>query len=239
MTRRTPTRRTPSRRAPAVRLPVSALDTVRAPLAPAGVVLGADPSGSPVTLAVLRPAATRIVVLGALHLARQIALRTVAQGARLAVTTGRASAWEPIARAAADPDRVRVAAAATDPPPAPVGPREPGDTDAVLTVWDRGASPAGVDGPAGAWHTTMLVLPSLTPAVADAADDADVVLLGRMPPQEADLATRLWRLSEPMADSLRVLPDHGVVALGRNLWRRLDLVTAERETAMLGPVRRA
>jgi hypothetical protein len=27
--------------------------------------------------------------------------------------------------------------------------------------------------------------------------------------------------------------------LGRNLWRRLDLVTAERETALLGPVRRS
>jgi ESX secretion system protein EccE len=60
-----------------------------------------------------------------------------------------------------------------------------------------------------------------------------------MPPQEADLAARLWRLTEPMAETLRTLPDHGVVVLGRNLWRRLDLVTAERETALLGPVRRS
>ena len=42
-----------------------------------------------------------------------------------------------------------------------------------------------------------------------------------------------------MAETLRTLPDHGVVALGRNVWRRLDLVTAPRETAILGPVRRA
>ena len=115
------------------------------------------------------------------------------------------------------------------------GPR-PGDTDALLAVHDRGATASGPPLPAGPWRATLFVLPALSPAVADAADDADVVLLGRMPPQEADLAARLWRLTEPMAEALRTLPDHGVVVLGRNLWRRLDLVTAERETALLGPV---
>ena len=104
---------------------------------------------------------------------------------------------------------------------------------------DRGATASGPPPPDGPWRATLFVLPALSPAVADAADDADVVLLGRMPPQEADLAARLWRLSEPMAETLRTLPDHGVVVLGRDLWRRLDLVTAERETALLGPVRRS
>lgn len=230
------TRRAPARRPPTVRRPVAALGGVRAPVTPAGVVLGADPAGEPVSLAVLRPVGTRVVVLGAFHLARQIALRTVAQGTRLAVTTGRAAAWEPIARAAADPDHVRIG---TDPDLPHPDERAPGDTGALLTVRDRGASPVGPGAAAGPWRTALLVLPSLTPAVADAADDADVVLLGRMPPQEADLATRLWRLTDPMAETLRTLPDHGVVALGRNLWRRLDLVTADRETALLGPVRRA
>ncbi|MCD2189436.1 hypothetical protein [Actinomycetospora soli] len=231
------TRRAPGPR-PALRRPVHDLDDIRVPVTPAGVVLGADAAGAPVTLAVLRPVGTRVVVLGALHLARQIALRTVAQGARLEVTTGRAAVWEPVGRAAADPARVRVTAGETT--PEDPDERTPGDTDAVLTVRDRGAAAPGPGTtPDRPWRTTLLVLPSLTPAVADAADDADVVLLGRMPPQEADLATRLWRLSEAMAETLRTLPDHGVVALGRNLWRRLDLVTAERETAILGPVRRA
>ncbi|MEJ2868327.1 hypothetical protein WCD74_11150 [Actinomycetospora sp. OC33-EN08] len=231
------TRRAPTRRAPAVRVPVAALHGVSAPVAPAGIVLGADTAGAPVALTVLRPVPTRIVVLGALHLARQIALRSVAQGARLAVTTGRAAAWEAVARAAADPALVDVG------PDEPAEPDEdtrgPGDTAALLTVHDRGAVGSGPSAPHGPWHTTLLVLPALSPAVADAADDADVVLLGRMPPQEAELAARLWRLSEPMTETLRTLPDHGVVALGRDTWRRLDLVTADRETAILGPVRRA
>lgn len=228
------TRRSPGRRAPV--LPRAVLDDAVAPVAPAGIVLGADAAGDPVTLAVLRPVPTRVVVLGALHLARQIALRSVAQGARVAVTTGRPAAWEPVARAAGDPTRVEIG---PDLVPTDPAPRGPGDTDALLTVHDRGATTTGPGAPAGARRTTMLVLPALSPAVADAADDADVVLLGRMPPEEADLATRLWRLSDPMAETLRTLPDHGVVALGRNVWRRLDLVTAPRETAILGPVRRA
>jgi hypothetical protein len=231
-------RRTGAGPAGAVRLRASALDAVSAPVAPAGIVLGADPDGAPVTLALLRPVPTRVVVLGALHLARQIALRAAAEGARLTVTTGRRAAWEPVVHAAADPDRVRIGAdeLPDDPDPAV---RRPGDTDALLTVHDRGATSAGPPPPAGPWRTTLLVLPALSPAVADAADDADVVLLGRMPPPEADLAARLWRLTEPMTETLRTLPDHGVVALGHSLWRRLDLVTAERETALLGPVRRS
>jgi hypothetical protein len=222
----------------AARVPAAALGGLVAPVAPAGVVLGADPAGAPVTLALLRPVPTRVVVLGALHLARQVALRTAGQGARVRVTTGRRAVWDPVARAVDDPGQVWIGT--DDPPDEPdVPPRRPGDTDALLTVHDRGATASGPQPPEGPWRATLHVLPALSPAVADAADDADVVLLGRMPPQEADLATRLWRLDEPMAEALRTLPDHGVVVLGRNLWRRLDLVTAERETALLGPVRRS
>lgn len=231
-------RRTAPGPAGTVRLRAGALDALTAPVATAGILLGADANGAPVTLALLRPVPTRVVVLGALHLARQIALRAVAEGAALIVTTGRPAAWEPVARAAADAERVRIRSDEAPPDDAAAG-GVPGDTDALLTVHDRGATTAGPASSAGPWRATVLVLPALSPGVADAADDADVVLLGRMPPQEADLAARLWRLTESMADSLRTLPDHGVVVLGRNLWRRLDLVTAERETALLGPVRRS
>ncbi|HEY2192048.1 MAG TPA: hypothetical protein VGH76_07060 [Actinomycetospora sp.] len=227
-------------RAGTVRLRAGALDTLTAPVATAGILLGADADadGAPVTLALLRPVPTRVVVLGALHLARQMALRAVAEGAALTVTTGRPPAWEPVARAAADPGRVRIGTDEAQPDD-DAAIRGPGDTDALLTVHDRGATGGGPAPSVGPWRATLLVLPALSPGVADAADDADVVLLGRMPPQEADLAARLWRLTEPMAESLRTLPDHGVVVLGRSLWRRLDLVTAERETALLGPVRRS
>jgi len=211
------------------------LDAPGPPVAPAGVLLGADADGHPVSVVLLRPAATRVVVLGGLHLAQQVVLRAIAAGARVVVVTGRPPAWEAVRRSTgsgASDDRVVVRQdAPPDPPPA--GPDEP-----LLVVHDRGATTRGPAPAGGPWRTTLVVLPALVPAVTDLADDADLVLLTRMPPHEAELAGRLWRLTPAMTETLQTMPEHGVVALGRNTWRRVDRVTAPRETALIGPVRR-
>lgn len=219
--------------APVFTLPPNRLDAVAPPVHPAGVVLGADRSGGPVTVTLSRAAPTRLVLLGGLYLARQVVLRAVAAGTRALVCTGRPSSWEPVRRAAGGTD--------DGGPPVVVRQDLPRDVprDApLLVVHDRGATTRGPDAARVPWRTTMVVLPTLVPAVADLADDADLVLLQRMPPHEAELAGRLWRLSPTMTETLRTLPDHAVVLLGRNLWCRVDLVTGPRETAILGPVRR-
>ena len=41
-----------------------------------------------------------------------------------------------------------------------------------------------------------------------------------------------------MTETLRTMPEHGVVALGRNTWRRVDRVTAPRETALIAQLAR-
>ena len=46
-----------------------------------GMVLGSGLQGEPLTISVLRSAPTRMVVVGGLYLARQIALRAMATGA--------------------------------------------------------------------------------------------------------------------------------------------------------------
>ncbi|MDF2978402.1 MAG: hypothetical protein K0S40_3130 [Actinomycetospora sp.] len=200
--RTAPTRADPEL-APTFSVPLAVLDALGPPVRPAGVVLGADPDGEPVAVTLVRPAPTRVVVLGGLYLARQVVLRAAGVGIRSVVVTGRPPAWESV-RLAAQPADAEAAA-------------EPDDPEA---------------------QTTLVVLPSLVPAVSDLADDADLVLLQRMPPHEAELAGRLWRLTPSMTETLRTLPDRGLVVLGRNLWRRVDLVTGPRETAILGPVRR-
>jgi hypothetical protein len=238
--RTAPTRADPEL-APTFAVPPAVLEGLGPPVRPAGVVLGADPDGEPVTVTLVRPVPTRIVVLGGLYLARQVVLRAVGTGTRAVVVTGRPPAWEAVRRATAPevgepsaehPDTpVRVVAE----PPADLA--VPGGSP-LLVVHDRGATTRGAGPARRPRQTTLVVLPSLVPAVSDLADDADLVLLQRLPPHEAELAGRLWRLTPAMTETLRTLPDRGVVVLGRNLWRRVDLVTGPRETAILGPVRR-
>jgi hypothetical protein len=221
--------------APSFSAPPALLDTLGPPVRPAGVVLGADPDGEPVAVDLVRAAPTRVVLLGGLYLARQVTLRAVATGARAVVVTGRPPVWEPVRRAsAADDDADSPVQVVRETPADLAAP----DTDPLLVVYDRGATARGPAPARGPRQTTLVVLPSLVPAVSDLADDADLVLIQRLPPHEAELAGRLWRLSPAMTEALRTLPDRGVVLLGRNLWRRVDLVTGPRESAILGPVRR-
>jgi len=233
--------------APVFSVPPVRLDALGPPVRPAGVVLGAGADGAPVTVDLARPVPTRVVLLGGLYLARQVTLRAVATGAHAVVVTGRPPVWEAVRRAGGpgrhgegrstedEPDAVvRVT---REPPADLAGPGAAG-VPPLLVVYDRGATARGPAPARRARQTTLVVLPSLVPAVADLADDADLVVLQRLPPHEAELAGRLWRLTPAMTETLRTLPDHGVVLLGRNLWRRVDLVTGARETAILGPVRR-
>ncbi|MDD7938545.1 hypothetical protein PHK61_08975 [Actinomycetospora lutea] len=226
--RTAPTRADPEL-APTFSVPPALVDALGPPVRPAGVVLGADPDGEPVTVALVRPAPTRVVLLGGLYLARQVTLRAVGAGSRAVVVTGRPPAWDAVLDAA--DDRVRVVGEL--PPDLAVA-----DGDPLLVVHDRGATARGPAPARRPRQTTLVVLPSLVPAVSDLADDADLVLIQRLPPHEAELAGRLWRLNPAMTEALRTLPDRGVVLLGRNLWRRVDLVTGPRESAILGPVRR-
>ncbi|HSK59337.1 MAG TPA: hypothetical protein VK935_09820 [Actinomycetospora sp.] len=239
--RTAPTRADPEL-APTFSVPHAVLDALGPPVRPAGVVLGADPDGEPVAVTLVRPAPTRVVVLGGLYLARQGVRRVAGVGVRAVVVTGRPPAWESVRLAAqpagadpAEPDdpEAGVRVVAEPPPDLAV----PGGSP-LLVVHDRGATTRGSSPARRPRQTTLVVLPSLVPAVSDLADDADLVLLQRMPPHEAELAGRLWRLTSSMTETLRTLPDRGLVVLGRNLWRRVDLVTGPRETAILGPVRR-
>ena len=92
--------------------------------------------------------------------------------------------------------------------------------------------------PRSPWQTTLYVLPYLHPQASGTANSADLVLLQRLPVGQAQLAARIWRLPPPMTQQLTTLADDVVVALGRNLWLPMRLVTTGKEQQILGPVRR-
>lgn len=211
----------------------SVLDAISPAGDQGGMVLGCGADNEPLSISVLRPQPTRLVLVGGLYLARQVALRAMATGAWVVIGTGRPAAWELLSRAAgAGPSQL-----------VQVRPLEPvelprGSEDApLLVVHDGGAVPQELFPPRSPWQTTLYVLPYLHPQAGATAINADLVLLQRLPPDQAELAAGIWQLPASMATQLAALPDDGAVALGPNLWLPLRLVTTAAERDILGPVR--
>ena len=203
-----------------------------------GMVLGSGPQGEPMVISALRPAPTRIVLVGGLYLARQVALRAMAVGAWVVVATGRPDAWQSLQKAAGTGPDGRPAPLVQIRRLSPVELPRPSEDGPLLVVNDGGPTPQELFPPRSAWQTTVYVLPYLHPQAGATANAADLVLLQRLPVGQAQLAARIWRLPPPMVQELTTLKDDQAIALGNNLWLRLRLVTTQREQDILGPVRR-
>lgn len=204
-----------------------------------GIVLGQDTNGAPLSIAALRSEPTRIVLVGGLYLARQVTLRAMAVGAWIVIATGREQAWYPIQQAAGmSPDgrpmpHVQIRRLS------PVELPRASENAPLLVVHDGGPTPQDLFPPRAPWHTTVYVLPYLHPQATTLANAADLVLMQRLPVGQAELASRIWNLPPQMSSQLTGLQDDQVIALGRNLWRPIRLVTtAARESQLLGPVSR-
>jgi hypothetical protein len=214
------------------------LDAVSPSTDRGGMVLGCGPHDEPLSMSVLRPLPTRLVLVGGLYLASQVALRAMATGAWVVVATGRPDAWQQLTRAAGEGPDGRPAALVQVRRLAPVELPRASEDAPLLVVHDGGAVPQELFPPRSPWQTTLYVLPYLHPQAEDTAVNADLVLLQRLAASQAQLAAEMWRLSAPMVNQLTTLTDDGVVALGPNLWLPLRLVTTPAEGEILGPVRR-
>jgi hypothetical protein len=203
-----------------------------------GMVLGQGMQGEPLTISALRPAPTRIVLVGGLYLALQTALRAMAVGAWVVVATGRPAKWQPLAKAAGTGPDGRPVPLVQIRRLSPVELPRPSEDSPLLVVHDGGPTPQELFPPRTPWQTTVYVLPYLHPQAGATANAADLVLVQRLPAGQAQLASRIWRLPPPMVNQLTSLKDDQVVALGTNLWRPLRLVTTQLEQQLLGPVRR-
>ena len=203
-----------------------------------GMVLGSGPNDEPLSVSVLRPEPTRLVLVGGLYLAHQVALRAMATGAWVVVGTGRPGAWQVLTRAVGEGPDGRPAPLVQVRRLAPVELPRASEDAPLLVVHDGGAVPQELFPPRTSWQTTLYVLPYLHPQAESTANTADLVLLQRLPVGQAQLAARIWRLPPPMTNQLTSLTDDGVVALGPNLWLPLRLVTTPKEREILGPVRR-
>ncbi|MCU1422658.1 MAG: hypothetical protein JWN36_2309 [Microbacteriaceae bacterium] len=203
-----------------------------------GIVLGSGLKGEPLTISALRSTPTRIVLVGGLYLARQVALRAMAVGAWVVVATGRPAAWQVLSKAAGTQPNGGPSPLVQIRRLSPVELPRPSEDAPLLIVTDGGPTPQDLFPPRSPWQTTIYVLPYLHPQAGATANAADLVLMQRLPIGQAELAARIWRLPPQMMRQLTTLKDDQVVALGRNLWRPLRLVTTAKEQQLLGPVRR-
>ncbi|HET8642497.1 MAG TPA: hypothetical protein VFM37_11195, partial [Pseudonocardiaceae bacterium] len=149
--------------APEFVVPPAVLDAISPPGASGGMVLGSGPTGEPLTISVLRSTPTRLVVVGGLYLARQVALRAMATGAWVIVATGRPAAWQVLGKAAgtgADGHPVPLVQVRRL---APVELPRASEDGPLLVVHDGGAVPQELFAPRSPWQTTMYGLPLCRP----------------------------------------------------------------------------
>lgn len=203
-----------------------------------GIVIGSGPNGEPLTVSALRSTPTRIVLVGGLYLARQVALRALAVGAWIVVATGRPAAWQAVQQAAGTAADGRPSQHVQLRRLSPVELPRPSENAPLLVVHDGGPTPQDLFPPRAPWQSTVYVLPYLHPQAGTTANAADLVVMQRLPVGQAELAAQIWRLPPPMVHQLTTLKDDQVIALGRNLWKPIRLVTTGKEQQILGPVRR-
>lgn len=204
-----------------------------------GMVLGQGMQGNePLMVSAMRPAPTRIVLVGGLYLALQTALRAMSIGAWVVVATGRPTKWQVLQKAAGTTPDGRPVPIVQIRRLSPVELPRPTEDSPLLVVHDGGPTPQELFPPRAPWQTTIYVLPYLHPQAGATANAADLVLMQRLPSGQAQLAARIWRLPPPMLNQLTSLKDDQVVALGSNLWRPLRLVTTKQEQQIIGPIRR-
>lgn len=226
--------------APEFLVPPETLDAISPSGDRGGMLLGAGTKGEPLAVSLLRPQPTRLVTVGGLYLARQIALRAMATGAWVTVATGRPTAWKVLEQAAGQtPDGKQVPLAQIRRLSPFDLPRATEDSP-LLVIHDGGSVPQELFPPRGPWQTLMYVLPYLHPQVGNGpvAASADLVLLQRLPLNQAQLAQRIWSLKPQQAQQLTTIPDDGVIALGNWQWAAVRLFTKQREQDIIGPVRR-
>lgn len=203
-----------------------------------GIVFGSDMNNEPLTISALRSTPTRIVLVGGLYLARQVALRAMAVGAWVVIATGRDAAWHVVQRAAGTGPNGQPSQHVQLRRLVPVELPRPSENAPLLVVHDGGPTPQDLFPPRSPWQTTVYVLPYLHPQASTIANAADLVLMQRLPIGQAELAARIWNLPPQMMQQLTALKDDQVIALGRNLWRPIRLVTTAKEQQIIGPVRR-
>jgi type VII secretion protein EccE len=205
------------------------LDDLRLPISSAGLMIGSNRTGEPVIARLFRPEQTRALLVGGVRCAQLLALRAMALGARVVVQTARPQAWEPFVRGAAVPgESIAVI------PPGRTVEIPPGSAlHPLLVVVDIG--PVGADSrPGAAWQATLVVRDDFSPADADVASRADLLLVQPLRPEEASLVGAALGLGDTAKWLTQIRADM-VGVINRRAVRWAALSQTPIEAQLIGP----
>ncbi|MEW1889562.1 MULTISPECIES: hypothetical protein [unclassified Streptomyces] len=214
-------------------LPVEQLAALELPLGDDGVVAGSDAQGRPAVLGLFRPAPLDVVLIGGVWTAQVLALRTAGTGARVAVETGRPQAWAGLARDAGGGQQCMTVHDVRQ-----VGPQGASVAGPVLVVRDCGVRPPRSRLAPGPWQSVLTLLPFLGPAAPRLVQDAGLVGIQRVSPEEAAVLGRVMRLPRQNAEALSQLGDDMVLWCTQEHHKLVKLAPTEIEATLLGGPRR-
>jgi type VII secretion protein EccE len=212
------------------------LDSMTVPIGGAGLMLGRDRHGEPVTVRLFRAEPTRAALIGGLRCAQLLVFRALAVGARVTVQSGRPDAWAPFLRGVSGPT---VSAALVPLGRALETPSATSARPALLVVDVGPVGATGVPPMASVWSTTLLVRDELAVTDVDVLARCDVTLLQPLTPDEAALAATALSLGEAADWLTRIRSDMIGVVVGRRSVRWALLSSTPVEAQMLGPITRA
>jgi hypothetical protein len=195
---------------------------------PAGVVLGRQHSGELAPVRLFRPEPTRVTLVSGSWLAWLVVFRSLGVGAQVHVTTAAPARWSTVGGLAGLPDLVTVGATPPTETPGSMRPR----------LWVNDVGLGAESAAVGPWETMLDVVPGMTPTAPNLLAEADVVLLQRLTPDDADVCASTLRLAAGMETKLSQLHDDLVVVVVAGAVRFVNVATTPTEEELLGPPRR-
>ncbi|MFE6779312.1 hypothetical protein [Streptomyces sp. NPDC057702] len=209
------------------------LDALALPIGDDGVVVGADQRQRPVTLGLSRPAPYDIVLVGGLWSAQVLALRAAGTGVRVAVETGRAQSWASLVQAAGGGHPCMATHEVGR-----VAPQGPSVRGPVLVVRDCGMRPPRGRVAAAPWQSVLTLLPYVSPVAPRLLEQADLVGVQRVSPDEATAVGRVLALPRADVDALSSLPDEVTLWCTRRSRQYVTIRATDVEAGLLGAPRR-
>jgi hypothetical protein len=209
----------------------AALELLTSPSPGAGLLIGADRDRQPVLVRLFRPEPTEIVLVGGVWAARLLAFRALALGAAVYTATTQPTPWDGLgAHAVGHHERVQLSTVEPGRLP-PAAAHRP-----VMVIRDTGPGRAGA--PLGPWQTRITVVRQLDHNGMSVLSTADLTMMQRLAPDEAQLAAYALRMSAQSTQLVQMLEPEMLALMGgganRYVWLRLTAV----ERQLLGAPQR-